>query len=90
MASINDLEVDLSLKFPDEAAAAQLGGARITDNHDRYANLVLLQATLTNHHIVLLGNRWKKAWLYAHLAGKNLLQAVGLRRDDAPRTRNEC
>jgi hypothetical protein len=49
MASINDLEVDLSLKFPDEAAAAQLGGARITDNHDRYANQVLLQATLTNH-----------------------------------------
>jgi len=36
-------------------------------------------------HIVLLGNRWRKAWLYIVLAGKNLLQAVGLRRDDAPR-----
>ena len=36
-------------------------------------------------HIVLLGNRWRKAWLYAVLAGKNLLQALGLRRDDAPR-----
>lgn len=36
-------------------------------------------------HIVLLGNRWKKAWLYFVLAGKNILQAVGVRRDDAPR-----
>lgn len=36
-------------------------------------------------HIVLLGNRWRKAWLYAVLAGKNLVQAMGLRRDDAPR-----
>ena len=39
-------------------------------------------------HIVLLGNRWKKAWLYMVLAAKNLLQAVRLRQDDAPRTRN--
>ena len=38
-------------------------------------------------HIVLLGNRWKKAWLYFMLAGKNGLQAMGLRRDDAPRTK---
>lgn len=38
-------------------------------------------------HIVLLGSRWRKAWLYAVLAGKNLLQALGIRRDDAPRTR---
>ncbi len=36
-------------------------------------------------HIVLLGNRWRKAWLYLVLAGKNLLQALGLRADDAPR-----
>ena len=36
-------------------------------------------------HIVLLGNRWWKAWLYVVLAGKNLLQALGLRKDDAPR-----
>jgi hypothetical protein len=36
-------------------------------------------------HIVLLGNRWKKAWLYLVLAGKNVAQAVGLRKDDAPR-----
>ena len=36
-------------------------------------------------HIVLLGNRWRKAWLYAVLAGKNLVQALGLRRDGAPR-----
>lgn len=40
-------------------------------------------------HIVLLGNRWRKAWLYAVLAGKNLLQAFGLRKDDAPRIKNE-
>jgi hypothetical protein len=38
-------------------------------------------------HIVLLGNRWKKAWLYVVLAGKNLLQGFGLRKDDAPRVR---
>lgn len=36
-------------------------------------------------HIVLLGNRWKKAWLYLVLAGKNLAQALGFRKDDAPR-----
>ena len=36
-------------------------------------------------HIVLLGNRWRKAWLYIVLAGKNLFQALGLKRDDAPR-----
>lgn len=36
-------------------------------------------------HIVLLGNRWKKAWLYIVLAGKNFLQAIGLRKDDSPR-----
>lgn len=36
-------------------------------------------------HIVLLGNRWKKAWLYLVLSGKNLAQALGLRKDDAPR-----
>jgi len=36
-------------------------------------------------HIILLGNRWRKAWLYAVLAGKNLLQAFGIRDDDAPR-----
>lgn len=36
-------------------------------------------------HIVILGNRWRKAWLYIVLSGKNLLQAFGLRKDDAPR-----
>jgi hypothetical protein len=36
-------------------------------------------------HVVLLTGRWKKAWLYLVLAGKNVLQALGLRRDDAPR-----
>ena len=36
-------------------------------------------------HIVLLGNRWKKAWLYIILSFKNLLQAFGLRKDDSPR-----
>lgn len=36
-------------------------------------------------HIVLLGNRWRKAWLYALLSSKNLAQALGLRKDDAPR-----
>lgn len=36
-------------------------------------------------HIVLLGNRWKKAWLYLVLSGKNFLQALGFRKDDAPR-----
>ncbi len=36
-------------------------------------------------HIILLGNRWRKAWLYSVLAGKNLLQALRLRKDDAPR-----
>jgi len=38
-------------------------------------------------HIILLGNRWRKAWLYVVLAGKNLLQAFRLRADDAPRAK---
>lgn len=38
-------------------------------------------------HIVLLGNRWRKAWLYTVLAGKNLAQALRLRKDDAPRAK---
>lgn len=36
-------------------------------------------------HIVLLGNRYRKAWLYGVLALKNVLQAIGLRKDDAPK-----
>jgi hypothetical protein len=36
-------------------------------------------------HIVLLGNRWKKAWLYLVLSFKNLLQALRLRKDDSPK-----
>jgi len=36
-------------------------------------------------HIVLLGNRWAKARLYLILALKNLAQALGLRKDDAPK-----
>lgn len=39
-------------------------------------------------HIVLLGNRWRKAWLYSVLAMKNLLQAFGMRKDDAPKLKN--
>jgi hypothetical protein len=41
-------------------------------------------------HIILLGNRWRKAWLYIVLAGKNLLQAFGVRKDDAPRLANDA
>lgn len=41
-------------------------------------------------HVILLGNRWRKAWLYTVLAGKNLLQAFGLRKDDAPRLANDA
>ncbi len=37
-------------------------------------------------HIVLLGSRWRKAWLYMILSGKNVVQALGLRKDDAPRS----
>lgn len=39
-------------------------------------------------HIVLLGNRWRKAWLYSVLATKNLLQAFGIRKDDAPKLKS--
>ncbi len=38
-------------------------------------------------HIVLLGNRWRKSWMYFVLSVKNLMQALGLRRDDAPRVK---
>ena len=31
-------------------------------------------------HMVVLSNRRQKAWLYFVLSGKNLLQAIGLRR----------
>lgn len=37
-------------------------------------------------HIVLLGSRWRKAWLYMILSGKNVVQALGFRKDDAPRS----
>ncbi|MEO0897778.1 MAG: hypothetical protein AAFY71_15335 [Bacteroidota bacterium] len=33
-------------------------------------------------HIMLPGNRWRKAWLYVVLAGKNILQGLRLRKDD--------
>lgn len=36
-------------------------------------------------HIILLGNRWKKAWLYFVLTSKNVLQALKLRKDDSPK-----
>jgi len=36
-------------------------------------------------HIVILGTRWRKARLYAVLSIKNILQALGLRKDDAPK-----
>ncbi|BFM13613.1 hypothetical protein R50072_37660 [Simiduia litorea] len=36
-------------------------------------------------HIILLGNRWRKAWLYFALAGKNVLQALRWRKDDSVR-----
>jgi hypothetical protein len=32
-------------------------------------------------HMVLVKNRWEKAWLYFVLFGKNILQAIGLRKD---------
>ena len=32
-------------------------------------------------HIVLVSSRWQKAWLYFVLSGKNILQAIGVRRD---------
>ncbi|MBX7227032.1 MAG: hypothetical protein K1X55_13445 [Chitinophagales bacterium] len=38
-------------------------------------------------HIVLLGNRWKKARLYFILTMKNIGQAMGFRKDDAPRAK---
>jgi hypothetical protein len=36
-------------------------------------------------HIILLGSRWKKAWLYLILASKNIAQALHLRKDDSPK-----
>ena len=38
-------------------------------------------------HIVLVRNRWKKAWLYLILMSKNLVQAFRLRKDDAHQTK---
>jgi hypothetical protein len=32
-------------------------------------------------HIALVAGRWQKAWLYFVLWGKNVLQALGIRRD---------
>ena len=36
-------------------------------------------------HIILLGNRWRKAWLYFMLALKNISQALHIRKDDSPK-----
>ena len=32
-------------------------------------------------HVLVVDGRWRKAWLYLLLGGKNLLQALGLRAD---------
>lgn len=37
-------------------------------------------------HIIVLANRRQKAWLYFVLSGKNLLQAMGFRRDGEIKT----
>jgi len=39
------------------------------------------RAQVWHVHVVVIRNRWEKAWLYLVLSGKNLLQALRLRRD---------
>jgi hypothetical protein len=72
--------------------AQELSGALLSDREAftiLYSGYSARREKGWHVHIVLLGNRWRKAWLYALLAGKNLLQAFGLRKDDAPRIRHE-
>jgi hypothetical protein len=49
MVSPDDIEVSLTLAFPDEGDSDLRNGDRVADSHDRYANQVALLATLTNH-----------------------------------------
>lgn len=75
--------LNLGIAYAQQLAGEQLG--------DREAFTILYSGYSARRekgwhvHIVLLGNRWRKAWLYAVLAGKNLAQALGLRKDDSPR-----
>ncbi|RFF29003.1 hypothetical protein DZK25_00440 [Wenzhouxiangella sp. 15181] len=48
MVSLDDIAVDLSLSFPGEEDGAGTEPTRVSDSHDRYANVALLQATLSN------------------------------------------
>jgi hypothetical protein len=49
------------------------------------AEMLVLGMTRAQHLARERVGRWRKAWLYLMLAGKNVLQALGLRRDDATR-----
>ena len=49
MASIDDIEVELTVEFPESNDDAEPNDLRVSDSHDRFANQAILHATLTNH-----------------------------------------
>lgn len=76
---------DLGVEFAQSLAARHVGDAQAFSI--LYSGYSSRREKGWHIHIVLLGNRWNKAWLYLVLAGKNILQALGLRKDDSPRSK---
>ena len=74
---------DLGVEYAQSLAAKYVGDSQAFSI--LYSGYSSRRAKGWHIHIVILGNRWKKAWLYLVLAGKNVLQAFGLRKDDSSR-----
>ena len=71
--------IDAALRFAREKSQAVYGTA------ESFTILLSGQGTrriCTFHvHVAVLNSRWKKAWFYFVLFAKNILQALGWRRD---------
>ena len=76
---------DLGVEYAQSLAAKHVGDAQAFSI--LYSGYSSRREKGWHIHIALLGNRWKKAWLYFVLAGKNILQAIGVRKDGAPRSK---
>jgi len=94
-----DGETDPSLKEMDQmlvlalAEARRLASARMGDA-GRYTLIFSGPGSRRRDghhmHILLSSSRFEKAWLYVVLAGKNMLQALGLRHDKPYRVSAEA
>jgi hypothetical protein len=76
----------LALRWAGEQSTALVGAAdSLTLIHN---GLSARRVRGWHLHVVILRGRLEKAWLYLTLTGKNLLQALRLRKDPAPEKNN--